>query len=201
MTTGDTPQCIASPSAKRDDNFLINEYLIRNGFYERIETLKAENKRLECENKRMARQLSQVDRKIETLEEETRRARIRCTAAEDKLKDITREADKQLGAAAAREAQLIHMNQKLENELSKLRQRLGAVAEVNVPCTIVTSRPSRVTTPRMSISKSETPRELTCLDETPVSHSDTTAVLSPNTIMKGLSIIVPDGPDEPFSPN
>lgn len=205
MTTTDIPQCLASPSEKRDENFLINEYLIRYGFFERIETLKAENKRVDSENRRMEKQLSQVNKKLLILEEETRRARIACSVAESKLQTITREAESQLNAAASRESQLLHTNQKLENEISKLRQRLGTVVEANVPCTMVTSRAVRAVTPRMSISKTPITRELgdICipLEETPSSRNNTTAVLSPNTIMKGLSILVPDVTDEPFSPN
>lgn len=205
MTTTEIPQCLASPSEKRDENFLINEYLIRNGFFERIETLKAENKRLESENRRMEKQLSQVDRKLLILEEETRRARIASSVAESKLKAFTREAQNQLNAAALRESQLLHSNQKLENEISKLRQRLGTVAEASVPCTTVTTRAIRTVTPCMSISKNAISWGMAeiCapLQETPSSRNDTTAVLSPNTIMRGLSILVPDAADEPFSPN
>lgn len=201
-----SPQFLAPLSDQTDTNFLINEYLIRNGYFERIENIKAENKQLRLANAKLERQVVALEKKIETLEDTTRDARIRSSSSDDRLREYSKNFEKQLAAAQIREAHLQQANFRLQADLERLslkvtdntgRQRKQKSIE---PSITMSGRPP-IPPPRQNISLPSTPRVTTpeiFTSEEPI--FETSAVLSPDTIMKGLSMIAPDdGLGESFS--
>ena len=156
-----------------------------------------------------------------SIQEAARAARISASSAEGRLRVVTADCEIKLSTALARERHLSHTLQKLESETQSLRRKLQGVIEpkdsLPVPACRSSKRPQNLEG-RITISRINTPDVSSMVsfktEAAPASSSslvdpgeaafydledEVTCILSPSTIMNGLSIVIPDVPDDSLS--
>ena len=67
MVSTELPDCLQTED-QQDENFRINEYLLKNGFFNKIEALKTDNKVLQRQNASLSKQVDQMSRRVIQLE-------------------------------------------------------------------------------------------------------------------------------------
>ena len=170
------PECVRSPKSREDPDFLINEYLIRNGYFETIERIKQENAAMKKDRIAVDREINRLKRTIVSLDEELDSTRRRCAHAEETARDQVAGYEKLIAEGRSREAELLSIIQQQRSELEKCNSLLHAIKNYSQPDA------------HANIQKSKIEHEIVVPDV----PQTTSVVLSPDSIMRGLSIIVDD---------
>ena len=69
MTNPDLPDCVAlAPKSTGDPEYLVNEYLIRNGYFEDIQSIREENRQLKRDRTAMEREIQSLRKSLHLLD-------------------------------------------------------------------------------------------------------------------------------------
>jgi chromosome segregation ATPase len=170
------PECVRSPKSREDPDFLINEYLIRNGYFDTIERIKQENSTMKKDRIAVDREISRLKRTIVSLDEELDSTRRRCAHAEETARDQIACYEKLIAEGRSREGDLLSIIQQQRSELEKCNSLLHAIKKFSQA-------------DAHAIVPSSTIQHEIAVPDVP---QTTSVVLSPDSIMRGLSIIVDD---------
>lgn len=177
----DLPECVGCAI----DEAAINEYLIRNGFYDQMNDLQAENRNLRKELESLRKSFSNMSRTLENSRNDATLARRRSAELEDRFKRELCRRNEEARAFTARLDQLTLENSKLESDRDRLRERI---------CAAETPRARRAS-PRIYTEPTK-PIEVTTRrpsdDDDKCVEQSLTCVVSPRSIMQGLSISAVD---------
>ena len=177
--TSDLPDCVNEPI----DDSRINEYLVQNGFFNKLDILRDENRGLTKEVEALRKIVMTKSRNLDNALNDSTLARRRAADLQDRLKREVSLRQTETSALKLRVAQLQHINSKLECEKDRLREKLRG--------TCGNESSQMFSEPHPAKDERELIKD--ALEDTSDARHDSVSgsnsgMLSPGSIMKGLSI-------------
>ena len=176
--TDDLPTCVRSTSSRADPEFLVNEFLIRNGYFDTVESIKEENNVLRKERSGFEREIAKLNRSILTRDDEITATRRRCAQVEEAYRDQYANYEKRLAECRTREAELLAVIQQHRSELEKCK-------------TILESLSSRSKSPRVEVAQPTRHFEPLEVSQLTLSHIGSRSQISAEEIMRSISMVIP----------
>jgi prefoldin subunit 5 len=174
----DLPKCVRSTSSRTDPEFLVNEFLIKNGYFDTVERIKEENNVLRKDRTAFEREIAKLNRSILTRDEEITATRRRCAQVEEAFREQYANYEKRLAECRTRETELLAVIQQHRSELERCK-------------TVLESLSSRAKSPRIEVAHPPRIPEPVAVSQSTLSHIGIRSQISAEEIMRSISMVIP----------